>query len=166
MQFVSQFDAGYSTKQVREMIPAVSARQLQWWDETGVLSPLQRGHSRQYTAEDLFGVLLIEELKGRGFTLWQIRKVRKQLARQQFTLPTERHRWLLTNGQLAVLLAHPDVVIAFLEQRRNPAYVLVSLEALAKKLEYGRAKVARPLRRGPQSAGELEAAWPREERRA
>lgn len=158
----------YTAAEVRRLVP-VSARQLQWWDEAGIVKPAHQHHRRLYRPAELLDVLLIHELKMRGFSLQQIRGVRKALRKQGFELPGERQRWLLTNGERVVLLAHPDVVIAFLEQRRSPAYVLLSLEALARKVEEGRVRFRKtemmPAKREPQSAG-LAAFEGFEERRA
>jgi DNA-binding transcriptional MerR regulator len=157
-------ESGYKTLEVLKVVP-VTARQLQWWDEQGILSPRQHGHSRVYQQADVFGVMLIHELKQRGFTLQQIRKVRRELRKQDFAMPTEQQRWLLTNGERVVLLAHENVVIAFLEQRRSPAFVLLSLAAMAKKLAAGEVQLHRlPLKREPQR--EVSPVQDRLERRA
>lgn len=143
-------EVGYTTAQVLRLVP-VSARQLQWWDEQQIVSPPHQGHSRMYGPVELFGVLLIHELRMRGFTLRQIRNVRRGLVKQQLQIPTDQQRWLLTDGTRVVLLEHPDVVIAFLEQRRSPAFVLISLAALVKKVEEGRDRFCVPAKREPQS---------------
>lgn len=118
-------------------------RQLQWWDETEVLSPIHVGHQRQYSAGDLFRVFLLSDLLRRGFALHTARRVCRELAKQSVVA----HRWMLTNGERVVLLSGEPEVIAFLEQRRVPVYVLVSLEALNARMQQRVAECAPVLRR-------------------
>jgi DNA-binding transcriptional MerR regulator len=127
-------------------IAAVTLRQLQWWHEHGVLSAVQVGHKRVYAVQELFAALLFRELRARGFSLEDVRRIQKHLRQQRIVLPSESHRWLLTNGERVVLLEHADVVLAFLEQRRSPVYRLISLDALEKRMQQESEKL--PSRRG------------------
>ena len=52
----------YSSLDVSNMT-GVSLRQLQWWDEQGVVSPVQRGHRRMYQLHEVVEVSLITELR-------------------------------------------------------------------------------------------------------
>lgn len=63
-------DEEYSTSTVCR-IAGISPRQLQWWDEQGVIVPEQRLHARRYTQEDLRRVRLLAELKRKGIGLKQ-----------------------------------------------------------------------------------------------
>ncbi len=45
----------------------ISARQLQWWDERGLVSPAREGRRRLYSFDDLAEVAVICELRRRGF---------------------------------------------------------------------------------------------------
>lgn len=64
----------YSSLEVSKMT-GVSLRQLQWWDEQGVVSPVQRGHRRMYQMHEVVEVGLITELRQKGISLQKIRKV-------------------------------------------------------------------------------------------
>ena len=64
----------YSSNDVASMT-GVSLRQLQWWDEQGVVSPVQRGHRRMYQLHEVIEVALITELRSKGISLQKIRKV-------------------------------------------------------------------------------------------
>ena len=64
----------YSSNDVSKMT-GVSLRQLQWWDEQGVVSPIQRGHRRMYQLHEVIEVSLITELRDKGISLQKIRKV-------------------------------------------------------------------------------------------
>ena len=63
-------------------ITGVSLRQLQWWDERGVVSPVQRGHKRIYRFNEVIEVGLITELRKKGISLQKIRKVLRFLHRE------------------------------------------------------------------------------------
>lgn len=63
-------------------ITGVSLRQLQWWDEQGVVSPAQRGHKRLYQLHEVIEVALISELRRKGISLQKIRRVLKFLHRE------------------------------------------------------------------------------------
>lgn len=55
----------------------VSLRQLQWWDEQGIVSPIQIDHKRMYTDAELEKVRRIARLSKAGI---QPRKAKKYLA--------------------------------------------------------------------------------------
>ena len=56
-------------------LTGISARQLQWWDERGIVVPAREGHRRLYSFEDLTEVAVICELRRRGFSLQGMRRV-------------------------------------------------------------------------------------------
>src|SRR5579859_1224220 len=60
----------------------ITARQLQWWDERGVVKPERVGHRRLYTIEHLTEVAVICELRRKGFSLQGVRKVMRFLDRE------------------------------------------------------------------------------------
>lgn len=55
-------------------ICGVTLRQLQFWDETGVLSPRQELHKRLYTAEEIELLRRIRRLRECGIGLKRLRK--------------------------------------------------------------------------------------------
>src|SRR5690348_18292324 len=63
-------------------IAGVSLRQLQWWDERNVVSPIQEGHRRVYRQQDVIEVSVIAELRRKGFSLQKIRRVLKFLQKE------------------------------------------------------------------------------------
>ena len=101
-------------------------------------------------------MLLVRELRARGFVLEVGRLVLKRLARRKpGGIPASG--WLLTNGERVEWVADPDVVLAFLAQRRVPHFVLVPLAAIQDKIAdarlrgMGQARVeASVMRRPPQ----------------
>lgn len=64
----------YGSVQVCELI-GVTPRKLQWWDEQGLVSPVQRGHRRVYSLYEVVMVALIVDLKKKGLTLGAVRTV-------------------------------------------------------------------------------------------
>jgi DNA-binding transcriptional MerR regulator len=112
-------------------IARVSARQLQWWDEQNIVSPVQRGHRRLYLPEDVIGVIVIAGLRRKGLTLQRIRPllrlVRREIQRHLEELLNGGCRlYLLTDGRTSHFEDQPARIIELLKSFRTPA-VLVSL---------------------------------------
>ena len=60
----------------------ITPRQLQWWDERGVVKPEREGHRRLYSMNQLTEVAVICELRRKGFSLQGVRKVMRFLERE------------------------------------------------------------------------------------
>jgi len=60
----------------------ITPRQLQWWDERGVVKPEREGHRRVYSMNRLTEVAVICELRRKGFSLQGVRKVMRFLDRE------------------------------------------------------------------------------------
>jgi DNA-binding transcriptional MerR regulator len=63
-------------------LTGITARQLQWWDERGVVKPQREGHRRLYSMNHLTEVAVICELRRKGFSLQGVRKVLRFLDRE------------------------------------------------------------------------------------
>ncbi|HZU11092.1 MAG TPA: MerR family transcriptional regulator [Pseudacidobacterium sp.] len=63
-------------------LTGVTARQLQWWDEKGVVVPKREGRNRIYSPEDLVEIIVIEELRRRRISLQQVRRVLRFLRKE------------------------------------------------------------------------------------
>jgi DNA-binding transcriptional MerR regulator len=63
-------------------LTGITARQLQWWDERGVVKPRREGHRRLYSMQNLTEVVVICELRRKGFSLQGVRKVMRFLDRE------------------------------------------------------------------------------------
>src|SRR5262245_35203570 len=80
----------YSSREVAA-ISGLSARQLQIWDAGGLLSPTVPPHKtaaggyteRRYTPIELFELLVLADLRHRGFTVHQLHQILRAL-REQF----------------------------------------------------------------------------------
>jgi DNA-binding transcriptional MerR regulator len=63
-------------------LTGITARQLQWWDERGVVKPQRQGHRRLYTMQNLTEVAVICQLRRKGVSLQGVRKVMRFLERE------------------------------------------------------------------------------------
>lgn len=63
-------------------LTGVTARQLQWWDERGVVKPDREAHRRLYTMQHVMEMAVICELRRKGFSLQGVRKVMRFLQRE------------------------------------------------------------------------------------
>jgi len=103
----------------------VSLRQLQWWDEQGVVSPVQRGHRRLYQMHEVIEVGLITELRQKGISLQKIRKVLTFLNRELGSGLVEAAQdggevHLLTDGENLYLESNHHTIVDILKNARQP----------------------------------------------
>jgi DNA-binding transcriptional MerR regulator len=73
--------ASLSSREVMA-VTGVTARQLQWWDERGVVRPERAGHRRLYSMQHAMEMAVICELRRKGFSLQGVRKVMRFLQRE------------------------------------------------------------------------------------
>jgi DNA-binding transcriptional MerR regulator len=112
----------FTSKEVM-LLTGITGRQLQWWDERGIVVPRHDGHRRIYGWEELVTIAVICQLRRRGFSLQRVRKVIRAL-RQEFglnlatTVGGEYH--LLTDGTQLYLRTSPREVIDLLKNTRQP----------------------------------------------
>ena len=119
---------GYTSKQVMALT-GISARQLQWWDERGIVVPARHGHRRLYSVDDLAEVAVITELRRRGFPLQRVRKVlrflERELGRRLFqTIGPASEYHLLTDGRRIYLENSAQQVIDILKNARQPMFAI------------------------------------------
>jgi DNA-binding transcriptional MerR regulator len=101
----------YSSREVAALT-GLSARQLQLWDESGLLSPAIPSHKtarggyteRRYTPIEFFELLVLGDLRHRGFTVHQLHTIVNAL-QSQFSMRLfdatggGEHVQLLTDGR-------------------------------------------------------------------
>ena len=103
----------------------ITARQLQWWDERGIVVPAREGHRRLYSIDDLAEVAVICDLRRRGFSLQRVRKVMR-LLQKEFkkrlvdTVSAYSEYHLLTDGNRIYLKNSAEQVIDILKNSRQP----------------------------------------------
>ena len=114
----------FTSKEVVKLT-GISPRQLQWWDERGIVIPARQGHKRIFSPDDLAEIAVICELRQRGFSLQKIRRVirflQKELARrlvETVTSASEYH--LLTDGKHIFLENSARGVVDLLKNSRQP----------------------------------------------
>ena len=106
-------------------LTGISLRQLQWWDERGIVVPARDGHRRLYSFEDLSEVAVICELRRRGFSLQRVRKVVRFLQREfsrrlAETVSGASDYHLLTDGRTLYLETSPQQIVDILKNSRQP----------------------------------------------
>src|ERR1700676_5621773 len=89
-------------------LTGITARQLQWWDERGVVKPERHGHRRLYSMQNLTEIAVICELRRKGFSLQGVRKVMRFLDRE------------IGKGLAEIVSRNSD---AHLLTERNPLYL-------------------------------------------
>ena len=103
----------------------VSLRQLQWWDEQGVVSPIQRGHRRMYQLHEVIEVSLITELRAKGISLQKIRRVlgflKNELGSQFIdAIQGGGEVHLLTDGENLYLESSHKTIVDILKNAKQP----------------------------------------------
>ena len=116
--------ASFSSRQVAELT-GITARQLQWWDERGIVVPKRQGHSRLYSLEDMAELAVILDLRGRGFSLQKVRKVMRFLQRELGkrlveTVSSGSEYHLLTDGRHIFLEDSAQRIVDLLKNTRQP----------------------------------------------
>jgi DNA-binding transcriptional MerR regulator len=106
-------------------LTGITPRQLQWWDERGIVVPARDGHRRLYSMEDLSEIAVICELRERGFSLQRMRKVVRFLQhefgkRLAETVSAGSDYHLLTDGVHLYLETSPQQIVDILKNARQP----------------------------------------------
>ncbi len=106
-------------------LTGITARQLQWWDERGVVKPGRIGHRRLYSRQQVMEMAVICELRGKGFSLQGVRRVMRFLQREfgkGLAEITARNSdvHLLTDGKRLYLETSPSQIVDILKNSRQP----------------------------------------------
>jgi DNA-binding transcriptional MerR regulator len=106
-------------------LTGITPRQLQWWDERGIVVPAREGHRRLYSLEDVTEVAVICELRNKGFSLQRVRKVMRFLQRElgrrlADTVRGSSEHHLLTDGRTLYLETSPRQIVDILKNSRQP----------------------------------------------
>jgi DNA-binding transcriptional MerR regulator len=120
---------GSFTSEDVHRLTGITARQLQWWDECGLVVPRRQGHRRIYSFEDLTEVAVICELRRKGFSLQRMRKVvrflqkefKKRLAE---TVSGSANYHLLSDGSTLYLKTSPQQIVDLLKNSRQPMFAI------------------------------------------
>ena len=150
----------YSSREVAALT-GLTARQLQVWDAGGLLSPSVPSHrteaggytERRYTPIELFELLVLADLRRRGFSVHQlhvlVRILREQFSARLFEATGGGGRvQLLTDGQDIYARTDRGEFFNLLKTPRQPLMV-VGNEGLLKELR----STIRPRRRTRRVSG-------------
>jgi len=114
----------FTSQQVIQAI-GITARQLQWWDERGVVKPDREGHRRLYSMNQLSEVAVICQLRRKGFSLQGVRKVMRFLdgefgkgLAEIVNQDSELH--LLTDGKRLYLETSAKQIVDILKNSNQP----------------------------------------------
>ena len=145
------------------LLTEITARQLQWWDERGIVVPERKGHSRSYAWDDLITVAVICQLRRRGFSLQRVRKVIRFLQQEFGTslaaaVGTASEYHLLTDGTHLYLRTSARQVVDLLKNAQQPMFDIclsdevrrVKAEIQARKKNAASEQI-RPLRRAKKA---------------
>src|SRR5215471_18654011 len=106
-------------------LTGITARQLQWWDERGIVVPQREGRRRLYSLDDVTEIAVICALRRKGFPLQRVRRtlkfLQKELGRrlaEAVSNGSEYH--LLTDGKRIYLKDSESQVIDVLKNSRQP----------------------------------------------
>ncbi|HXU14772.1 MAG TPA: MerR family transcriptional regulator [Terriglobales bacterium] len=110
-------------------LTGITARQLQWWDERGLVVPGREGHRRIYSFEDLTEVAVICELRRKGFSLQGMRQVVRFLQKEfskrlAETVSGTSNYHLLTDGRALYLETSPQQIVDILKNSRQPMFAI------------------------------------------
>ncbi len=106
-------------------LTGITARQLQWWDERGVVKPEREGHRRLYSFDRLTEVAVICELRRKGFSLQGVRKVMRFLDREfgkglAEIVDRNSEYHLLTDGNRLYLETSARQIVDILKNSNQP----------------------------------------------
>lgn len=117
-------DQQFTSAQVVRLT-GITPRQLQWWDERGIVVPRREGRRRLYTADDITEIAVICALRRKGFPLQRVRVIMKFLQKElgrrlaeAVSNGSEYH--LLTDGKRIYLENSQREVIDILKNSRQP----------------------------------------------
>lgn len=117
-------DQQFTSNQV-VALTGITPRQLQWWDERGLVVPARAGRNRLYSMDDLVEVAVLCQLRKKGFSLQRVRKIMRYLQRElgkrlveTVTDGSDYH--LLTDGKRIYLENSASEVIDILKNSRQP----------------------------------------------
>ena len=106
-------------------LTGITLRQLQWWDERGIVVPQREGRRRLYCLDDVTEVAVICALRRKGFPLQRVRRIMKFLQKEfgwrlAETVSSGSDYHLLTDGKRVYLENSQRQVIDVLKNSRQP----------------------------------------------
>jgi len=130
-------------------LTGLTGRQLQWWDERGLVRPSRQGHRRIYNWDQLVTAAVICQLRRRGFSLQRVRKVVAFLGREfgtnlAATVRAASEYHLLSDGTELYLRTSARQVVDLLKNSAQPMFdICLSDEVRRVRTQLGRARTVR-----------------------
>src|SRR5947209_11849148 len=116
-------------------ITGITPRQLQWWDERGLVVPAREGRNRLYSMDDLAEIAVVCQLRKKGFSLQRVRKIMRYLQRElgkrlveTVTAGSDYH--LLTDGKRIYLENSANQVVDILKNAKQPILAVCLSDAV------------------------------------
>jgi DNA-binding transcriptional MerR regulator len=114
----------FSSQEVMALT-GITARQLQWWDEKGVVKPQRAGHRRLYSMQNVMAIAVICELRRKGFSLQRVRTVMRFLERElgkglAEVVARNSDVHLLTDGERLYLETSAKQIVDILKNSSQP----------------------------------------------
>jgi DNA-binding transcriptional MerR regulator len=127
-------------------LTGLTGRQLQWWDERGLIKPSREGHRRIYNWNQLVTAAVICQLRRRGFSLQRVRKVVAFLGREfgtnlAATVRASSEYHLLTDGTNLYLRTSARQIVDLLKNSAQPMFDI----CLSDEVRRVRAQLARQM---------------------
>ena len=106
-------------------LTGITARQLQWWDERGIVVPQREGRRRLYTLDDVTEIAVICALRRKGFPLQRVRSIMRFLQKEfgkrlASTVSSGSEYHLLTDGKRIYVENSQRQVIDILKNSNQP----------------------------------------------
>jgi DNA-binding transcriptional MerR regulator len=106
-------------------LTGITPRQLQWWDERGVVKSKREGHRRWYSMDRLIEMAVICELRRKGVSLQGVRKVLRFLEQElgkglAEVLGSNSEYHLLTDGTHLYLETSARQIVDILRNSDQP----------------------------------------------
>lgn len=116
-------------------LTGITPRQLQWWDERGIVVPEREGRRRLYTLDDVTEIAVICALRRKGFPLQRVRRIMKFLQKEfgrrlASTVRSGSEYHLLTDGKRIYIENSQRQVIDILKNSRQPLLGLCLSDAV------------------------------------
>lgn len=127
-------DHRFTSAQVVGLI-GITARQLQWWDECGIVVPQRDGRRRLYSLDDVTEIAVICALRRKGFPLQRMRRIMRFLQKEfgkrlASIVSTGSEYHLLTDGKRVYVENSQRQVIDILNNSRQPMLGLCLSDAV------------------------------------
>ncbi len=145
----------YSSSEVVRLT-GTTARQLQWWDEQGIVVPARQGRNRCYGFEDLAELRVIAALRRKGFSLQRVRQMMRFLQQElgerlatTVTAGGEYH--LLTDGETVYVADSAERVVDIIKSARQGVFAVCltdEIEDLRKDLDGSKGEGTGEVRNG------------------